>query len=54
MLIKKPELLKKVKYYQTNEQKLSRNQDDFFASQIDGESLKIRDRTLTILVKNSL
>lgn len=51
MLMKKPELLKEVKYYQTNKLKLSRKKGAFFESQIDGEISKINDTTLSISIK---
>ena len=51
MLMKKPELLKEVKYYQTSKLKLSRKQGAFFESQIDGEISKINDTTLSISIK---
>ena len=51
MLIKKPEILKEVKYYQTNEMTLSRKNGTFFESQIDGETSKIKDTTVAISLK---
>ena len=55
MLIKKTEWLKEVKHYQTTELKLARKNGAFFESQIDGETLKIKEHNLSISVKeNSL
>ena len=51
MLIKKPELLKEAKYYQTSELKLSRKAGAFFESQIDGELSKINDTILSVAIK---
>ncbi|WP_142784040.1 diacylglycerol/lipid kinase family protein [Changchengzhania lutea] len=51
MFIKKPEILKEVKCYQTKKMKLSRKQGAYFESQIDGEISKINDVTLSISIK---
>ncbi|MGC1205225.1 MAG: diacylglycerol kinase family protein, partial [Flavobacteriaceae bacterium] len=51
MLIKKPQLLKDVKCFQTKEITLSRKRGDFFESQIDGELAKISEQSLTISLK---
>ncbi len=51
MLLKKPELLKGVKCFQTKALKLFRKQGDFFESQMDGELLKIQDDFISISLK---
>lgn len=51
MLIKRPQLLKEVHYYQTSELTLLRKLGGSFDSQIDGELVKIKDTTLTISLK---
>ncbi|MDN3664055.1 diacylglycerol/lipid kinase family protein [Algibacter miyuki] len=59
VLIKRPELLKDVKCYQTSHIKLFRKKGSFFESQIDGElsqidtvelSVSIEEKSLTVLV----
>ncbi len=51
MLIKKPELLKGVKTFQTKEMRLTRRQGDAFESQIDGEFLRIKEQSVSISLK---
>jgi len=51
MLIKKPNLLKGVKCFQTKEILLSRNRSDFFESQIDGELAQIKEQSLSVFLK---
>ena len=51
MLIRKPHLLKEVRYYQTNSLTLIRKKGDLFDAQIDGELVKIKDSELTVSVK---
>ncbi|WP_159022636.1 diacylglycerol kinase family protein [Formosa sp. L2A11] len=51
MLIKKPDLLDEVKYFQTKNILLSRNRSDFFESQIDGELAQINEQSLSLFLK---
>ncbi|SFZ94215.1 lipid kinase, YegS/Rv2252/BmrU family [Flaviramulus basaltis] len=51
MLIKKPDLLKDVKYFQTKEISLLRKRGAFFESQIDGELSKLGEQSLSIFLK---
>lgn len=51
MLIKRPQLLKEVRYYQADKLTLLRNQGSEFYAQIDGELVKITDTMLTISLK---
>ena len=51
MLIKKPNLLKDVKYFQTKQILLSRKQGAFFESQIDGEFVRFEEEALSIFLK---
>ncbi|MEJ4089251.1 MULTISPECIES: diacylglycerol/lipid kinase family protein [Flavobacteriaceae] len=51
MLIKKPNLLKGVKCFQTKEIFLSRNRSNFFESQIDGELAQIKEQSLSVFLK---
>jgi YegS/Rv2252/BmrU family lipid kinase len=51
ILIKKPNLLKGVKCFQTKEILLSRNRSDFFKSQIDGELAQIKEQSLSVFLK---
>ena len=51
MIIKKPEAFREVKYYQSNELKLSLKKGAFFDSQIDGELAQIKETELSISLK---
>jgi len=51
LLLRKPELLKVSKCYQTNAIKLLRKQGNFFESQIDGELLRIKELSVSISLK---
>lgn len=51
MLVKKPQLHKAVKCFQTKTIKLSRQQGFFFKSQIDGELTTHKGQTLSIFLK---
>ncbi|MCL7765007.1 YegS/Rv2252/BmrU family lipid kinase [Polaribacter sp. Z014] len=51
VFIKKPNLLKEVKYFQEREIKLTRKRGPIFEAQIDGELAKIEEELLFISVK---
>ncbi|WP_307810557.1 diacylglycerol/lipid kinase family protein [Gelidibacter salicanalis] len=51
MLLKKPELLKEVKYFQTTALNLTRKRGAFFASQIDGGWSKTEVLTMSVALK---
>ncbi|RXJ51332.1 diacylglycerol/lipid kinase family protein [Gelidibacter gilvus] len=51
MLLKRPELLKEVKCYQTDRLTLTQKNRSFFESQIDGELSKIKEFTITVSLK---
>jgi len=51
MIIKKPNVLKGVKSFQTKEILLSRNQNNFFEFQIDGELAQLKEQSLSVYLK---
>lgn len=51
MLLKRPELLKEAKCYQTDRLTLTRKDRSFFESQIDGELAKIKEFTISVSLK---
>ena len=51
MLIRQPQLLKEVTYYQTNALKLTRKKGGSFDAQIDGELVKIEGSELTVSIE---
>lgn len=53
MLLKKPELLKEVRSFQTKEIKLFRITGDYFQAQIDGELLKVEESSVSIQINKA-
>ena len=51
LLLKKPELLKGAKCFQTKTITLLRKKGDLFESQMDGELVKLKDSTITVSIK---
>lgn len=51
MLMKRPNLLKEVIYYQSDKISLLRKQGEFFETQIDGELFRINDENVLISLK---
>lgn len=55
MLLKKPKLLKEANCFQTKSMNLLRMQDGFFETQLDGEFLKIKERSISVgLIERAL